>query len=159
MKKIAQQKDIHNTRGRIEIKILQRLKKQGELEGKSKYEIKEIISSLLDKQDPEPQLEESKEEIVQNNLVDEVMELKQRITTIDTKLEESIELSKNILESVRMSGSVLRNPPLRHNSNISQIRMPDLIPEHSSEDYDSEQILQEMNSAQGTIDTAYKYKF
>ena len=163
MKKIAHQKDAHNARGRLEIKILQKFKNQGLLEDKSPYEIKQIISSLLDEQDPsdnpQAQPEEIKEESDTYSLVDEVMEVKDRIRYLDDKLEEAIKLSQNILQSIRMNASILRGSPLRLNTNISQLRMPDVKSEHPLEIYDSDHIHHEMSSELGTIDTSYKYKF
>lgn len=158
MKKIAHIKDANNTRGRIEMKVLQKLKNQGLLEGKSPYEIKQIICSMLDESDPSERNsnEESKEDSRDYSLLDEVIEVKDRIKTLDTKLEEAVELSKTILESVRMSTSSLRNPPLRHNTIRSHLRIPDISGESQSESEDAGII---SRSELGTVDTSFKYQY
>jgi hypothetical protein len=161
MKKIAHLKDANNTRGRIEMKVLLKLKNQGLLEGKSPYEIKQIICSMLDERDPsEPSdkdsNEESKEDVRHSSLMDEVMKVKERIKTLDTKLEEAVELSKTILESFRMSTSSLRNPPLRHNTNRPHLRILEISGESQSEQEDSADI---SRSELGTVDTSFKYQY
>lgn len=140
------------------MKVLQKLKHQGLLEGKSPYEIKQIVCSLLDEKEPSEHdsNEESKEDTRHFSLVDEVMEVKERIKTLDTKLEEAVELSKSILESVRMSTSSLRNPPLRHNSNRSHLRIPEISGESQSE---PEDVVNISRSELGTVDTSFKYQY
>jgi|688.fasta_scaffold1296372_1 hypothetical protein len=156
MKKIAHLKDANNTRGRIEMKVLQKLKNQGLLEGKSPYEIKQIICSMLDERDPsEPSDNDSNEES-KASLIDEVIGVKERIKTLDTKLDEAVELSKTILESFRMSTSSLRNPPLRHNTNRPHLRILEISGESQSEQEDIAGI---SRSELGTVDTSFKYQY
>jgi hypothetical protein len=146
MKKLAKARDEINKRGKEEMKILLRLKREGVIDGLNNIQISAIVNDKLKEklnEKKEPRLPRQTpstmdEEILitaeaEDKLWQEIRETKEKLKLLESKLQRSMQLSKDVLDEIRLNAIVLiPNSHLNRRSSRKQLKSPHKEPKLSS---------------------------
>lgn len=146
MKKLAKVRDEINKRGKEEMKILLRLKREGVTDGLNNIQITEIVNEKLkikfnqEKEQSMPRQTPSTmdEEILitteaEYKLRQEIKETKEKLKLLESKLQRSMQLNKDVLDEIRLNSIVLiPNSHLNSRNSRIQLQTPRKEPKPAS---------------------------